>query len=149
MRSRIKKDYIEKNRTFFIAEAGVNHNGNVQLAKDLIYAAKSAGADAVKFQTFKADRVISKFASKAQYQKNMLRDTESQLDMLRKLELRDEDYFDLVNYSKEQDILFLSTPKDIESAKFLESINMEIFKVGSSEINNFPFLDTKKIFSPL
>ena len=72
MRSRIKKDYIEKNRTFFIAEAGVNHNGNVQLAKDLIYAAKSAGADAVKFQTFKADRVISKFASKAQYQKTHL-----------------------------------------------------------------------------
>ena len=135
-----KIDILNANKVFVIAEAGVNHNGDISLAKKLIYAAKEAGADAVKFQNFKASRVISTFAKKAEYQKNHTNDSESQLDLVSKLELKDDDYKILQDYAKKLGILFLSTPKDIPSAELLEKINMPIYKIGSSEINNFEFL---------
>ena len=136
----IKIDILNSNKVFIIAEAGVNHNGDISLAKKLIYAAKQAGADAVKFQNFKASRVISTFAKKADYQKNHNHDLESQLDLVSKLELKDEDYAILQDCAKKAGILFLSTPKDIPSAELLEKINMPIYKIGSSEVNNFEFL---------
>ena len=136
-----KIDLLNSNKVFVIAEAGVNHNGDIALAKELIIAAKESGADAVKFQNFKASRVISTFAKKAEYQKNHTNDFESQLDLVRKLELNDDDYSMLQDYANKVGILFLSTPKDIPSAKLLEQINMPIYKIGSSEINNFEFLE--------
>ena len=135
-----KIDILNLNKVFVIAEAGVNHNGDMSLAKKLIYAAKEAGADAVKFQNFKASRVISTFAKKAEYQKNHTNDSESQLDLVSKLELKDDDYAILQDYAKKLGILFLSTPKDIPSAELLEKIDIPIYKIGSSEINNFEFL---------
>jgi N,N'-diacetyllegionaminate synthase len=135
-----KIDILNSNKVFVIAEAGVNHNGDMSLAKKLIYAAKEAGADAVKFQNFKASRVISTFAKKAEYQKNHTNDSESQLDLVSKLELKDDDYAILQDYAKKLGILFMSTPKDIPSAELLEKINMPIYKIGSSEINNLEFL---------
>ena len=125
---------------FIIAEAGVNHNGDMNLAKKLIDAAKSAGADAVKFQTFKADRLVSKAAQKADYQKKTTGADESQLEMLKKLELSISDFKDLKKYCEEKEILFLSTPFDLESIDFLESLNISIYKVPSGEITNLPYL---------
>jgi N-acetylneuraminate synthase len=142
------KEMFGLKKSFIIAEAGVNHNGDIELAKELIFAAKEAGADAVKFQNFKASRVISSFAEKADYQKNGPNDVESQLDLVRKLELKDHDYKILQECAKKIGITFLSTPKDIPGVDLLEAINMPIYKVGSSEINNFEFLtyiaNTKK-----
>ena len=135
-----KINLLNSGKVFIIAEAGVNHNGDLGLAKDLIYTAKEAGADAVKFQNFKASRVISVFAKKAEYQKSHTKDLESQLDLVSKLELKDDDYAMLQDYANKVGILFLSTPKDIPSAELLEKINIPIYKIGSSEINNFEFL---------
>ncbi|MFH0772044.1 MAG: N-acetylneuraminate synthase [Candidatus Omnitrophota bacterium] len=126
--------------TFIIAEAGVNHNGDIALAKELIDAARESGADAVKFQNFKAERTISRYAIKAGYQKNSKGDRETQLAMLKKLELRDEDYFCLFEYAGRKKILFLSTPKDIPGARLLQEMGIAAYKIGSSEINNFEFL---------
>lgn len=125
---------------FIIAEAGVNHNGDVKLAKELIDAAKNAGADAVKFQTFKAESLVSKVAQKADYQKQATRTNESQLEMLTKLELSYSDFKDLRNHCHEKEILFLSSPFDFDSIDFLESLEMPIYKVPSGEITNLPYL---------
>ena len=134
-----------KSRTFIIAEAGVNHNGNLKLAKKLIDISKKAGADAVKFQTFKAKNVISEFANKLNYQKNNSRDKQSQLEMLKSLELTNQNFVELYRYCKKKNIMFMSTPKDIESAKFLKKIGTKIFKIGSGEAINYELI--KEIYS--
>jgi len=126
---------------FVIAEAGVNHNGSIELAKQLIDAASDAGADAVKFQTFKAEKLVSKNAKKAAYQqKNMQDEDSSQFNMLKKLELDIETHKELIAYCKTKDIMFLSTPFDLESVDMLDSLGLEIFKIPSGEITNLPYL---------
>ena len=129
-----------KNKTFIIAEAGVNHNGKLPLAKKLVDIAVRTGADAVKFQTFKADNVCSIFAEKLKYQKKSFYDNESQVEMLRKYEMKDSEFLSLYKYCKKKKIIFMSTPKDIKSAKFLNKIGMKIFKIGSSEIFDYELL---------
>ena len=126
---------------FVIAEAGVNHNGSIDLAKKLIDVAVEAGANAVKFQTFKAKNLVSKDAQKAQYQKeNMQDDSDSQYEMLKKLELDIDTHKELITYCKEKNIMFLSTPFDEESIEFLDKLGLEIFKIPSGEITNLPYL---------
>lgn len=125
---------------FIIAEAGVNHNGSVEKALQLIDAAVDSGADAVKFQTFKAEKVISDSAPKAKYQRETTGETESQLDMVKKLELSYDEFRTLFNYCKKKDILFLSTPFEEQSADFLDDLGVAAFKVPSGEITNTPFL---------
>ena len=128
------------NNTFIIAEAGVNHNGSVDLAKKLIDVAKNCGCDAVKFQTFIAKNVVSKFAKKAQYQIENTNNDESQLEMIKKLELSFTDFLELKNYCDIKKIIFMSTPFDLESIDFLASLKMTIFKIPSGEITNLPYL---------
>ena len=130
----------EEEPCFIIAEAGVNHNGSVELAKKLIDAAKDAGANAVKFQTFKAENVVIKNAGKAEYQKETTDRGESQYGMLKKLELTEEDFRELADYAKEKDILLLSSPFDKESVDLLDEMNVPAFKIASGEITNFPLL---------
>jgi N-acetylneuraminate synthase/N,N'-diacetyllegionaminate synthase len=125
---------------FIIAEAGVNHNGDVNLAKKLVDAAKDVGADAVKFQTFKAENVVVKDAQKAEYQKETTGAEESQYEMIKKLELTEEDFRDLFDYAKNRDIIFSSSPFDKESVELLYELDVPAFKVGSGEITNFPLL---------
>lgn len=129
-------------KVFIIAEAGVNHNGSVELAKKLIDAAAAAGADAVKFQTFKAENLVCKNAKKADYQLDTTDGVESQYDMLKKLELTSETHRELNKYCDKKNIMFLSTAFDIASAKFLCEIGLEIFKIPSGEITNYPLLKT-------
>lgn len=128
------------NSIFIIAEAGVNHNGDMKLAKKLVDAAKSAGADAVKFQTFKAECLVSKTAQKAEYQKKAAEAEESQLEMLKKLELTYSGFKELKEYCAQKGIVFLSTAFDLDSIDFLESLEIPIFKVPSGEITNLPYL---------
>jgi N,N'-diacetyllegionaminate synthase len=128
------------NKIFIIAEAGVNHNGSIGLAKELIDVAVSAGADAVKFQTFQTELCITKDAEKAMYQKDTTGHTESQFDMVKKLELSYDNFKELNVYCREKNILFLSTPFDHLSIDFLDTIGMNIFKVPSGEITNLPYL---------
>jgi N,N'-diacetyllegionaminate synthase len=129
-----------REKTFIIAEAGVNHNGNLELAKKLVDTAVEAGADAVKFQTFKAEEVISRFAKKADYQVKTTGSEESQLEMVKKLELSYDEFDILYSYCKEKGIIFMSTPFDIESARFLRDLGLEIFKIPSGEITNYLLL---------
>ncbi len=126
--------------TFIIAEAGVNHNGSLDLAKKLIDVAAEAGADAVKFQTFKAEKLVSKKAQKAEYQKQTTDAAESQYDMIKKLELDEPAHRELIRYCGEKKIRFLSTPFDHESIELLNTLGMEIFKIPSGEITNLPYL---------
>jgi len=130
-----------KNPCFIIAEAGINHNGNFVLAKKLIDNAVKAGADAIKFQTFKTENIVTLTAEKAEYQKDII--DESQYKMLKKFELSDDDFWNLFNYAKKSGIIFLSSPFDEESVDFLDKIGVPAFKVPSGEITNFPLL--KKI----
>jgi len=126
---------------FIIAEAGVNHNGSMELAKKLIDVAVEAGADAVKFQTFKSENLVSKNAKKAQYQKdNMNTSDDSQFNMLKKLELDIETHKELIAYCNQKNIMFLSTPFDHESIDLLDSLVLKIFKIPSGEITNLPYL---------
>ena len=125
---------------FIIAEAGVNHNGSVDLAKRLIDVAYNSGADAVKFQTFKAENLVSKNAQKADYQKQTTDALESQFDMIKKLELDVETHKELIAYCQEKDIMFLSTPFDHESINLLSDLGLKIFKIPSGEITNLPYL---------
>lgn len=134
---------IKKGKVFIIAEAGVNHNGSIELAKKLIDAAVEAQVDAVKFQTFIAEKVISKYAEKAEYQKSTTGEEENQLEMVKKLELSFDDFIELKAYSESKGIMFLSTPFDMESIAFLKSLQMGLWKIPSGEINNLPYL--KKI----
>lgn len=128
------------NKTYVIAEAGVNHNGDYELARKMIFEAKKAGADAVKFQTFKAENLVSVYAPKAEYQLKNTDLKESQQEMLKRLELSYEQFENLNQYAKEVDIDFLSTPFDEESIVFLRSLQMPFFKIPSGEITNLPYL---------
>lgn len=128
------------NKVFIIAEAGVNHNGSIELALKLVDAAKDAGADAVKFQTFKAEKLATYNAPKAKYQVENTGSGESQFEMLKKLELSLPQHKELMAYCKEREILFLSTPFDEESADMLDDMGMITFKVPSGEITNKPLL---------
>ena len=125
---------------FIIAEAGVNHNGSIQLAYELIDAASASGADAVKFQTFKAENLVSINAQKAEYQKQATNQSESQFNMLKKLELDTNAHKKLINYCKKKDIVFLSTPFDHESINLLNELGIQIFKIPSGEITNLTYL---------
>ena len=127
-------------KVFIIAEAGVNHNGSIKLAKKLIDVAVESGADAVKFQTFKAENLVSKNTEKADYQKKTTDASESQFDMIKKLELDIETHKELISYCQEKGIMFLSTPFDHDSINLLSGLGLEIFKIPSGEITNLPYL---------
>ena len=127
-------------KTLIIAEAGVNHNGNFELAKKLIDKAVEGGADIVKFQTCKAENVISRYADKAEYQKVTTGEADSQLEMVRKLMLSYEEYGELKKYCDEKGIEFLSTAFDLPSVDYLHSIGMKRWKIPSGEITNLPLL---------
>lgn len=129
------------NRVLIIAEAGVNHNGDFELAKQLIAAAADSGADYVKFQTFKADKLVTKAAVKADYQISNTKDNNSQYEMLKKLEMPEQWHYDLINFSNSLGIKFLSTGFDIESIDFLDKIGIPFFKIPSGEITNKPYLE--------
>src|SRR6185295_11199665 len=129
------------NKVIVIAEAGVNHNGDIDLAKKLVDVAADAGADYVKFQTFKAEQIASKNAIKANYQKRTTSGGESQLQMLKRLELHDDDHLTLINYCKSRAIQFLSTPFDLDSISLLKDLGIELGKIPSGEITNLPYLE--------
>lgn len=127
-------------KVLIIAEAGVNHNGDINLAKKLIEQAAKAGADVVKFQTFKANSCVSVSAKKAKYQLETTAKEESQLEMIQKLELSYESHFELMKHCKKHGIIFLSTPFDLESVEFLRGLDLPYFKIPSGEITNLPYL---------
>ncbi|MCR2124211.1 N-acetylneuraminate synthase [Campylobacter upsaliensis] len=127
-------------KVLIIAEAGVNHNGDINLAKKLIEQAAKAGADVVKFQTFKANSCVSVSAKKAKYQLETTAKEESQLEMIQKLELSYESHFELMKHCKKHGITFLSTPFDLESVEFLRGLDLPYFKIPSGEITNLPYL---------
>lgn len=129
-----------KNKTFIIAEAGVNHNGRIDLAKKLIDVALKADADAIKFQTFKPEKLVSKIAPKATYQKRAGHPEESQFEMLKKYALTQDEYKELFSYCEKREIIFLSSPFDLDSIDFLKELGMNIFKIPSGEITNLPYL---------
>lgn len=125
---------------FIIAEAGVNHNGDVETAKRLVDAAAEAGADAVKFQTFKAEKLVCRNAQKAAYQMVTTDQEETQFDMLKKLELTTEMHELLAAYCKQKNVMFLSTPFDTDSLRYLVKLGVSIVKLPSGEITNYPLL---------
>ena len=125
---------------FIIAEAGVNHNGSIELAKELIDVASRSGANAVKFQTFKTENLVSKNAQKANYQKETTDKEESQFDMIKKLELDVGTHHELIAYCQSKNIHFLSTPFDLDSIDLVNSLKLDIFKIPSGEITNLPYL---------
>jgi len=135
-----------KDKVIIIAEAGVNHNGDLDLAKKLIDAASEAKADYIKFQTFKTENLVTEIAEKSHYQKLRTNSiSATQFDMLQSLELSHENHTELIKYCNKKNIKFLSSGFDLESIDFLESLNMDLFKIPSGEITNFPYL--KKISS--
>jgi len=143
MRIKIGKRLIGGGKScFIIAEAGVNHNGDIRLAKKLIDVAKESGADAVKFQTFITEKIVTKNASKANYQKIITGTKESQYQMLKKLELAQNDFLKLKKYADSENILFFSTPYDEESVEFLYKTRIPAFKISSADITNYPLLTT-------
>ena len=129
----------QKEKTIIIAEAGVNHNGSPETAFRLAEEAARAGADYVKFQTFRADRLVTAASRTAEYQQRNCQ-AESQLEMLRRLELSDEDFIRLARHCREIGIKFLSTPFDCESVGFLADLGIDMMKVPSGEITNLPYL---------
>ena len=127
--------------TLIIAEAGVNHNGSLALAKQLIDKAVEAGVDIIKFQTFKSEKLVSKAAKQAEYQqRNIGKQDEDQLAMLKKLELSQQDHEVLIAYCNEKGIRFFSTAFDMDSIDYLHSLNMGLWKIPSGEITNYPYL---------
>jgi N,N'-diacetyllegionaminate synthase len=128
------------NWVFIIAEAGVNHNGDINIAKRLVDNAVFSGVDAIKFQTFKTERLVTGYADMAEYQKDNIGKVDTQFNMLKKLELSYENFIELQEYCRQKEIMFLSTPFDFESADFLASIGMDAFKISSSDLTNIPFL---------
>jgi N,N'-diacetyllegionaminate synthase len=131
----MKKSFV------IIAEAGVNHNGNLQMAKELVQMAAKCGADYVKFQTFKADRLVTESAPKADYQiQNQDKEQGSQIDMLKRLELSNTDHVELLAECERHSIKFLSTGFDVESIEYLIDLGIELIKIPSGEVTNFPLL---------
>lgn len=136
-------------KVLIIAEAGVNHNGDINLAKQLVDKAKAAGADIIKFQTFNLDSIVSKFAEMADYQKDNIGKIETQKEMLKKINLSYEAFSELYNYCKQGGIRFLSTPFDIESIHFLNN-KVPFWKIPSGEVTNYPYLvEIAKTFKPV
>ena len=131
---------IKINKTLVIAEAGVNHNGDLQLAKQLVDAAHRAGADVIKFQSFQANKLVTAHAQQAPYQQKSLNKATSQLEMLKRLELRPEHHVELIQYCKQKKIEFLSTAFDLPSIELLSSLKLQRWKVPSGEITNLPYL---------
>lgn len=128
-------------KTLIIAEAGVNHNGSIELAKKLVEKAKEAGVDYIKFQTFKASKLVTKAAKQAEYQqKNIGKEGDSQYQMLKKLELSPEEYEILIDYCRQMGIKFFSTAFDFDSIDYLHSLNLGLWKIPSGEVTNYPFL---------
>jgi N,N'-diacetyllegionaminate synthase len=132
---------VESNKVLIIAEAGVNHNGDIEVAKEMIDLAVEVGVDIVKFQTFKAENLVTKDTGMASYQVENIGKADSQLAMLKKLELGYEQFKQLQDYCTGKGIRFFSTGFDIESLIFLKSLNMELWKVPSGEITNLPYLE--------
>jgi N,N'-diacetyllegionaminate synthase len=128
-------------KVIIIAEAGVNHNGDIQVAKKLIDVAVNAGVDYVKFQTFKADSLVSKSAKKAEYQNKNINDgDDSQYAMLKNLELSHENHLELMSYCSERNVQFFSTAFDVEGVNYLNDLGLSFFKIPSGEITNYPYL---------
>lgn len=127
--------------TLIIAEAGVNHNGSIVLAKKLIDAAAESGVDYVKFQTFQTEKLVSHLAKKASYQQKNMQDSDnSQFSMLKKLELSKEQHFELIEYCNKKNVKFFSTAFDLDSLRFLATLRMGLWKIPSGEITNYPYL---------
>ncbi|MBI2870722.1 MAG: N-acetylneuraminate synthase [Candidatus Omnitrophica bacterium] len=126
---------------FIVAEAGVNHNGDIRQAFRLVDAAQAAGADAIKFQTFRSEKVISVHAPKAGYQRETTGSSESQLNMAQRLELSFDAFREIAAHARKKGILFMSTPFDEDSADFLDELGMPVFKIPSGEITHLPFLE--------
>ncbi len=126
---------------FIIAEAGVNHNGDIERAKQLVDTALKANADAVKFQTFKTEKMVTKYAEKAEYQSETTAKDESQYEMIKRLELTDNEFKELAGYAQKKGIMFLSSPFDEESVDLLERLGVPAFKIPSGEITNVCFLE--------
>jgi N-acetylneuraminate synthase/N,N'-diacetyllegionaminate synthase len=131
---------MSSDSVFVIAEAGVNHNGSLAIARRLVASAKEAGADAVKFQTFKAEALATRVAPKAAYQRNLTSASESQFDMLKRLELSESAHVELMGFCGEIGIQFMSSPFDEQSANLLENLGVTCFKLGSGELTNLPLL---------
>ena len=131
---------MKKPKTTIIAEAGVNHNGSIEMAKKMIDVAVEAGADIVKFQTFKAETLVTRSADKAEYQKNLTDASESQFDIIKKLELDRNAHEELVTYCNQKNIQFLSTAFDHDSIDMLAQLDMPLYKIPSGEITNLPYL---------
>jgi len=127
-------------RCLVIAEAGVNHNGDIELAKHLVDEAYAAGANYIKFQTFKAENLVTEKARKAEYQERQTGSEESQYSMLKRLELSDRDFVVLHDYCRMKGISFLSTPFDNKSIEFLDKLGMDVWKIPSGEVTNYPYL---------
>ena len=128
-------------RVLIIAEAGVNHNGSIEIAKQMVDKAVDAGVDIIKFQTFKSEKLVSKAARQAEYQqRNIGKQGEGQLEMLKKLELSQQDHEELIAYCNKKGIRFFSTAFDMESIDYLHSLNMGLWKIPSGEITNYPYL---------
>ncbi|HOW16797.1 MAG TPA: N-acetylneuraminate synthase [bacterium] len=128
------------NKVFIIAEAGVNHNGDINIAKKLVKEAKRIGCDAVKFQTFKAENIVTRFAERADYQNKNNPGANSQYDMLKALELSHKDHLELIKLCNDINIKFLSSPFGLEDVDFLSSLGMDVVKIPSGEITNLPYL---------
>jgi N,N'-diacetyllegionaminate synthase len=128
------------NKTIIIAEAGVNHNGNIETAKRLIDVASGAGVDYVKFQTFKANKIVTKQAKRADYQNKNTKNLDTQYEMLKKLELNEDSHHLLIKYCNDKGIKFLSTGFDLDSLEFLHKIGIRLAKIPSGEITNYPYL---------
>ena len=137
---KLRNQMFNSKKCFIIAEAGVNHNGSIALAKQLIDVAAKADADAVKFQTFIAEEVVSTDAPKAEYQKQTTESTESQFDMIKKLELSKENHQELMDYAEQKNIMSLFTPFDEKSVDLLVELGVPLIKISSGEITNHPFL---------
>ena len=128
-------------RVLIIAEAGVNHNGSIEIAKQMVDKAVDAGVDIIKFQTFKSEKLVSKAARQAEYQQRKIgKQGEGQLEMLKKLELSQQDHEELIAYCNKKGIRFFSTAFDMESIDYLHSLNMGLWKIPSGEITNYPYL---------
>ncbi len=141
---------INQRHTLIIAEAGVNHNGSMTLAKQLIDVAADAGVDYVKFQTFRAENLVVRTAEKAAYQQRNMNDNGSQYDMLKKLELSPEQHLELIAYCQYRGVKFLSTAFDFDSISFLSSLHLGLWKIPSGEITNYPYIrDIAKFGEPV